>query len=791
MRLLRARSLGLRSRLMGLVLAAVLLLLLASAAAVHLGTRGFIDEIAGSELAAAERVWQRFYELRGRRLLSETRVLAEDFGFREAVASGDADTGLSALLNHAARVDADFAVLLDSAGRPLLSAPQLPEELLAPALRSLLEEGLEAPGAVGLLEIDEVALQLALVPVHAPRRIAWAGFGFAIGPQVLQDFRSLTGADVTLFAADGERVLASSLVDTDRSALVARFGAASVALPAMAADDNAVARASAIERRGQASLPLLLQFDSERFAAPMGRLQRQILQLSALVALPALVLAGWAARGVTQPLRNLTLAVSRIAAGDYAQSVPRGGGDELTRLALAVDAMQGEIRSREARIEEQGRQDGLTGLANRHHALGRLSALPTPPEGNCWRLVLLDIRRFSEVNDALGPAVGDRILVEVAKRLRSLRPEALLARFGANEFLLLDSASLADPAEPGLFGLLAALQEAYALDAAPVRVDFCAGWAEFPRDARLGVDLLRRAQLALADAKREGLPACAYRPGSEARHLRQLRLMADLRQASERAELHLLFQPKVDLRSGRPVHAEALLRWRHPELGPIGPDEFVPLAERAGLVGLLTRHVLAESLLASAGWRRQGLDLAVAVNLSALDLADLALAPRVRGLLETLQFPANRLIVEVTESAVVRDVELAIRQLQALRALGVRVAIDDFGTGQSSLAQLQRLPVDELKIDKSFVLGLEPGAAEAEIVRTTVELGHRLGLQVIAEGIETPVGLRLLQDIGCDLGQGYLFSRPIEAAAMVGWCATFTAALPPAARTMREPSGDQ
>lgn len=204
MRLLRATDLGLCSRLIGLVLAAVLLLL-ASAAAVHLRTRAFVDDIAGSEKAAAERVWQHFYELRGRRLLSETRQLAEGFGFREAVASFDADTGLSALLNHAARVDADFAVLLDSAGRPLLSAPQLPEELLAPAPQSLLAEGLEAPGAVGLPEIDEVALQLALVPVRAPRRVAWAGFGFAIGPQVLQDFRSLTGADVTLFAADGQR----------------------------------------------------------------------------------------------------------------------------------------------------------------------------------------------------------------------------------------------------------------------------------------------------------------------------------------------------------------------------------------------------------------------------------------------------------------------------------------------------------------------------------------------------------------------------------------------------------
>lgn len=758
---------SLRARLIALVLLAVLLLLAASALAVQFGTRAVVDRVAGTELETASRVWDRFLELRGRRLLSAVSVLAEDFGFREAVASGDRATGVSALLNHAARVEADFALLLTPSGEPIAALPELDTRALQPALAALIGSSNAEQGVVGLVEVEGIAVQLAIVPVRAPQRVAWAAFGFAISPGVLTDFRELTGADLSILAAERGVLLASSLAASEQGQLFE-----SLTTPDAPGQD-AVIRISRMQSADGSVFEKVLQFERERFEAPMRKLRTSILELSLLMALPAVLAALWAARGIGQPLQELTEAVGRIAAGNYAGAIPRAGGEELTRLASAVDAMQLQIRARESRIQQQAVEDGLTGLPNRPAALAMLDGLAGATSKRPWRLLLIDIRRFAQINDSLGAEAGDALLKAVAERLRSAFPEAGLARLGANEFLLLEQCSERLPAMGWALEVLARLGSAYAIGSAPVRVEFTAGLACLPEDADTGRNLLRRARLALVDAKQEGLPVCAYRPGREDRHLRQLRLMSDLRVAGERGELFLVFQPKIDLRSGRVVHAEALLRWRHPELGMVFPDEFIPISERAGVVGTLTRFALAEAVRVCSTWRAQGVELAVAVNLSALDLADPGLAAHIEGELARQGFATSDLIVEVTESAVVTDLPTAIEQLQRLRSAGVRVAIDDFGTGQSSLAQLQHLPADELKIDKSFVLTLQAGSAEAELVRIAVELGHRFGMQVIAEGIETHEGLAVLRELGCDLGQGYLFSRPMPGKDMPDWCRRF------------------
>jgi diguanylate cyclase (GGDEF)-like protein len=769
-------AIGLRARLLALVLTAIVLLLCASALAVYLGTRSFVDALADTELERAELVWERFFELRQRRLLEAVSVLAEDFGFREAVASGDAATGMSALLNHAARVDADLVILLSAEGKPLLLVPDVNEDELSPSITGLLARPDADQGVIGLIEVDGLLVQLALVPVRAPARVAWAGFGFVLSDETLLDFRGLTGADLSLVSADGLSVLASSLQEPAVSEVVA---AVARATPARARRvDDQVLRLLALERSDGGSNLLALQLDHDVLARPMGELRQRILLLSILAGLPMLVLGALAARALARPLQRLVAVVDGIAEGDYQQAIQVVGRDEVARLAGAVVDMREGIQARQAQIERQARSDSLTGLANRSSALATLASVSAESDARVRRLLLFDIRRFAVINDTLGPAIGDQLLLAAADRLRAERPTALLARMGANEFLVLETEPANPVAESEVIDLLALLERAYAIDAAQVRLEFCIGWAELPSHADTGEQLLRRAQLALADAKAAGLPFCAYRPGREAFHLRQLRLLADLRGAEAGGELFVMFQPKVDLRSGQLVHVEALLRWRHAQLGLVGPDEFIPLAERSGLVHGLTRYVLRQSLGACSGWQAQGLQIDVAVNLSALDLADAGLAAYVERALAEWQLPATRLILEVTESAVMRDVEQSIEQLQRLRLLGVRIAVDDFGTGHSSLAQLQRLPTDELKIDKSFVLALTHGSADAEIVRIAVELGHSLGLKVIAEGVETIESLRVLRRVGCDLGQGYLFSRPIDEAALLPWSRTFRFPMP-------------
>lgn len=775
---------GLRSRLLLLVLAVVVLLQLASALAVQLGTAGFVRARAGAELATAERVWERFYELRARRLLAAVAVLAEDFGFREAVASGDAGTGVSALLNHAGRVDADLALLLGPEGMPLLAVPEVDAGRLAAATGALLAEAGGQP-SLGLVELDGVVFQLALVPVRAPQRIAWAGFGFALSDAVLADYQDLVGVGAQLLDPRDGRALAAS---EDSSDFAPADLVAVDARETRAVGDSVVRRVQLPMADG-GELPLLLHIEYAQVARPLNELRQRILVSSLLMALPALLLALWAARGITRPLGLLVSAVSRISRGDYAGRLDVGGRDEVGRLAGAVASMQLAIGEREARIEAQARTDGLTGLANRGRALQVLESIAADRGSPPRRLVLLDVRRFAEINDSLGQSVGDQLLGELGRRLLALAPAAVLARLGADQFMLLETPPSEQDPQPRLREWLHQLARPCRIGGADLRLELCAGWAVFPNDAGSGAELLRRAQLALGDAKREGLALCHYRPGREDHHLRQLRLMADLRDAESRGELHLVYQPKVTLADGRLRHVEALLRWQHHELGPIGPDEFVPLAERAGLIQALTRHVLGVALRQCAAWEAGGTVVDVAVNLSALDLAEPELVPTVATQLEAVALPGERLILEVTESAVVRDVELAIRQLRELRALGVRIAVDDFGTGQSSLAQLQRLPCDELKIDKSFVLDLTEGSAGAEIVRITVELGHRMGLKVVAEGVENVAGLAVLRAIGCDYGQGYLFSRPLPPSELAGWSRGFGYAslLPAAADTLQEP----
>jgi EAL domain-containing protein (putative c-di-GMP-specific phosphodiesterase class I) len=283
---------------------------------------------------------------------------------------------------------------------------------------------------------------------------------------------------------------------------------------------------------------------------------------------------------------------------------------------------------------------------------------------------------------------------------------------------------------------------------------------------------LRQADVALLQAKEQGTVAVVYQPAHDADHRRRITLVTELRRALAGDGLALHYQPLVNMKDRAVQSFEALLRWNHPTLGNISPAEFIPLAERASVLPDLSRWVLRTAIAQLGVWQREGLDFSVAVNLSAADFSDGGLPARVFALLRDYQVPASRLLLEVTESAIMREPQLAAQIMQQLRTGGVCFAIDDFGTGHSSLAQLHALPVDELKIDRAFVGNLERSASNLAIVRTTIELGHSLGLKVVAEGIETPEVWAALLRLGCDLAQGYFVSRPMPAAAVATWTRT-------------------
>jgi diguanylate cyclase (GGDEF)-like protein len=383
----------------------------------------------------------------------------------------------------------------------------------------------------------------------------------------------------------------------------------------------------------------------------------------------------------------------------------------------------------------------------------------------------MDLDQFKEVNDTLGHHSGDLLLREVGARLRAmLRETDTVARLGGDEFgvLLPDVADLGDviaTAEK----LLEELTKPFLLDGLPVEVTASVGIAAYPDHGENGVSLLQRADVAMYVTKESRCGVSTYQADQDGYSRDRLSLFGDLRRAIDEGELVLHYQPKVDLRTDEVCGAEALVRWVHPERGLVPPDEFIPVAERTGLIRALSCWVLRTAAVQCDTWRRAGLDLSVAVNLSARDLHDTALPDEVARLLATLSLPASALELEITESTIMADPVRAMEVVRRLHDMGVRLAIDDFGTGYSSLAYLKRLPVHDIKIDKSFVTEMDADEHDLAIVRSTIELARNLGLEVVAEGVETDAALQQLSELGCHRAQGYLIARPAPAEVFTAW----------------------
>jgi diguanylate cyclase (GGDEF)-like protein len=415
----------------------------------------------------------------------------------------------------------------------------------------------------------------------------------------------------------------------------------------------------------------------------------------------------------------------------------------------------------------QAHHDLLTGLPNRSRLIMSLEEALAGPNPRSFALLLLDLDRFKEVNDSFGHQSGDRLLREIGPRLRGvLRESDVLARLGGDEFALLLPMTDATGGVVVAEQLLRALEEPFGIDGHAFQIGGSIGIATYPVDGLSPSDLMRRADVAMYAAKRANFGLAVYAPELDVNSLEQVTLYGELRRAIELGELRLHFQPKLDVCTGALSGVEALVRWQHPDRGLVYPDQFIPLAERTGLIRPLGQWVLEAAVRQCRAWEDQGRVVEVAVNLGAYNLDEHGLPNAIAGLLERYAVPAQRLRVEITETTLMRDPDNARRVLDELRASGVRVSIDDFGTGYSSLAYLKRLPADELKIDRSFVQHMAIDAGDTAIVRSVIALGHELGLLVTAEGIEDAASLDRLRAFGCDCAQGYFLARPMDAEAL-------------------------
>jgi diguanylate cyclase (GGDEF)-like protein len=465
--------------------------------------------------------------------------------------------------------------------------------------------------------------------------------------------------------------------------------------------------------------------------------------------------------------------VLSAGANDYV-TTPLDIGLLQVRLGIA-ERLVAEIERRKAAeeaLQHQSFHDALTGLPNRTllHDRLRQAILKAQRTYEPLALLVMDIDRFADINDTLGHHFGDVVLQHFGQRLlETMRTSDSVARLGGDEFAILAQAADDEGALRLAKRVLDAMEQPFVLDGINLDVEASIGIALYPFHGADANTLIQRADVAMYNAKQARSGYSFYTSDRDEHSSAKLALMGDLRRAIERDELVLFYQPKIRTRDGAVVGAEALVRWQHPVQGLLFPDRFVPLAEQSGLIRALTLWVINEALRQSKIWQDMGLNISVAVNLSARNLQDPSLPSEVYNALRTHAVDPKLLELEITESAVMDDPEYALNIVTQLAALGTSLSIDDFGTGYSSLAYLKRLPVHYIKVDKSFVMDMLTNDNDATIVRSIINLSHDLGLKTVAEGVETREIFERLAQLECDLAQGYYMSKPIPAAAFERW----------------------
>jgi diguanylate cyclase (GGDEF)-like protein/PAS domain S-box-containing protein len=452
--------------------------------------------------------------------------------------------------------------------------------------------------------------------------------------------------------------------------------------------------------------------------------------------------------------------------------VPVEDGGQLTHwVAFLRDVTQ--ARQQVTRLRHQAMHDGLTNLPNRTMLFDRLEkAIAAAGEENTsLALLLMDLDRFKEVNDTFGHHFGDTLLQQVAYRLRNhVRESDTVARLGGDEFAIVltgaeDSTTVSRTARK----ILNALEQPFIVEDQVLEVGASIGIAMFPAHGNDPRTLMRRADVAMYAAKHTQVGYSFHREDRDAGSADQLALIVEMRGALDRSEFELYYQPKIHLASGLVTRVEVLLRWNHPKQGLLTPAVFVPLAERTGIIRPITDWLLERLMGQVRAWHDTGAPVHVAVNISAKSLLDQALPTKIQSLLDRWKVDPRFLKIEITESSIMADPAHALAIMSMLQSMGVRLSVDDFGTGYSSLTHLRELPMDEIKIDKSFVTGMASSDADAAIVRTVIDLSHNLGKQVCAEGVEDEATFRMLSEMKCDLAQGYWIARPMKAADLMVW----------------------
>ena len=767
----------LSTRIVVLSLALLLLVQAAGLLVVH----GSIDRNArqqvARELLVAERVFRSLVEQRTLRLSQGAAVLAADFGFRAAVNSQDMQTVSSALDNQGDRIGATVTAYLDTRLEPL--AVNQGESAADAALLKRIATPLQGNDKAGQLAVVAGRPFLfVMVPMRAPLLMGWILMGFPTDQSLADNLYELSSVRMVLQAGSltGPPNFVLNTLPARQQADLQKAGLGVAEFPSQG--DTLIIRHIDMHAIG-GEVHLLLLHSLDEAVGPFNQLQLMLLLITAIGLLLFGLGSTWTARRVTTPLRSLVRAAERLGEGHYDERMDHTGRrDEIGDLANAFDRMRMNIAISQNEIQQLAYWDRLTRLPNRVRFRDAVKeAIETRQAVNLSQrsplaVVTLNLDRFKHVNDVLGYALGDRLLKAVAERLLvqvEYLEGAMVARLGGDEFAVLLPTANAPAALSLAQQIVRSFEVPLTYDDQTVDLSASIGIACWP-DHAVEVDaLLSRAEVAMYAAKRNTTVTQLYDAALDSSSTQTLSLLSELRHAVQNHELRLYLQPKISLGTGAVVAAEALVRWQHPTRGLIPPVAFIPFAEQTGFIRQLTLWMFNEVSLQWGQLQADGQSMRVAINLSTRDLMDPDFPAKLAVLLATHGTSSDSFCLEITESAIMDDPQRAEATLNQLSALGFKLSIDDFGTGYSSLAYLKRLPVDELKIDKSFVMGMENDPDDAKIVRSTIDLAHNLGLSVVAEGVETGAAWDLLRELTCDEAQGYYMGKPMPATEFAAW----------------------
>lgn len=738
-----------------------------------------VRNLVAKELEVGEKVFLNLLESNNENIINGAKILAADYGFREAIASNDQETILSALNNFQSRIHADIAIFHGLGNEITTVSGNLTEQEALPAVQHLIQNYSASTQKIQFDIFNGMPYQLVAVPIKAPVIIGWMVVGFEIDDVLAQKINKLSNLQVTFIQHTKSKswVSNASTLAADDQRIVKRYFSQS-------GQSDAIDHEMDVGGELYETKYLILHDNrDEKLLAVLQRsITAEISQFQAMkYSLFMLTILGlgvfsiaiiYVSNYIVAPITKLSENAKQLEYGNYEAEIETDRIDEIGELSKSFNAMREAIATREERVKRLAFGDEITGLPNRAAFIQELgdSIRLHRNRNQPLSVLVLNLDRFKQINKILGRDLGDVLLYEVAKKIKAVvRGDDVVARLGADEYGVLLPTLSEEQALIVADKLKKAFEEP--LEVAQQKIDVSAGFgiAVYPEHGESDEALLHNAETALNVSKLRNSGIVAYHPQLDSGAQENLTMTTELKSAIQGHQLALYLQPKINMQTKQGYAAEALVRWIHPEKGFIFPDQFIPFAEQTGLIQGITLWMIEEACRVHAAFKKEGIALTIAVNISTRDLISSDLPEKIEQIFKQYHVSYDAISLEITESSIMDDPVRAEATLQRLSQMGLKIAIDDFGTGYSSLGYLKRLPVQELKIDKSFVMNMANNENDAIIVRSTVDLGHNLNLKVVAEGVENLEVWDLLAKMGCDYGQGYFMGKPMPEKDFKAW----------------------